>query len=538
MNALANDQLDRLRDMLGGTGITFGQWVGTTPAKERRRAGGPLRGLVPPGIPGRPPQAAGRGPGRGPGRAAPGPAEECCSEEDIQTRKPRILLTNFRQLEVLTTRLPDVELFAEAPLKYLVFDEAHTYAGATGPRSPALSDGCVPWPGRRPTRSLASARRPRSPIPPRRIKTTTRRPAASPPGSSAWMPNKVKLVGESYVSREWPNAAVQARCPDGDGMARLGRVLNAVTEPVKVAVIKGVVEELTGQAFEPGETGGSRCSTTSSPTSTSIQRLRSSSNPKRLNEAAWQTSQRLAMGRLPEGDRANAELLAYLVLGAAAQKSGESLLRPKVHFFLRGLDEMVVALDGTETAPQDEAVPVARRRQGAARRSARRRLLPGADVPKLRPALLREVVQGSRILRRVPRTSSGASSTATPRRTTTAATTRIGPHRRPRPALGLVLTNRLLEEADGGPSTKSARWPRAWFCRQCGAMHRESVAPLPGRRLRPQGAAAAADGVSVLAVVPARRAVRLRSRSADGTSSRPARSRPSRSPTFTSSPRR
>jgi ATP-dependent helicase YprA (DUF1998 family) len=34
MNALANDQLDRLRDVLGGTGITFGQWVGTTPDKE------------------------------------------------------------------------------------------------------------------------------------------------------------------------------------------------------------------------------------------------------------------------------------------------------------------------------------------------------------------------------------------------------------------------------------------------------------------------------------------------------------------------
>jgi len=34
MNALANDQLDRLRDMLGGTGITFAQWVGTTPATD------------------------------------------------------------------------------------------------------------------------------------------------------------------------------------------------------------------------------------------------------------------------------------------------------------------------------------------------------------------------------------------------------------------------------------------------------------------------------------------------------------------------
>ena len=35
MNALANDQLDRLRDMLGGTQITFGQWVGTTPDTEK-----------------------------------------------------------------------------------------------------------------------------------------------------------------------------------------------------------------------------------------------------------------------------------------------------------------------------------------------------------------------------------------------------------------------------------------------------------------------------------------------------------------------
>jgi ATP-dependent helicase YprA (DUF1998 family) len=34
MNALANDQLDRLRDMLGGTGISFGQWVVLQRKKE------------------------------------------------------------------------------------------------------------------------------------------------------------------------------------------------------------------------------------------------------------------------------------------------------------------------------------------------------------------------------------------------------------------------------------------------------------------------------------------------------------------------
>ena len=69
-----------------------------------------------------------------------------------------------------------------------------------------------------------------------------------------------------------------------------------------------------------------------------------------MNEAALANLAAVAAGRLPEGDLANAELLACLVFGAAALKGGESLLRPKVHFFLRGLDEMMVALDGTEAA--------------------------------------------------------------------------------------------------------------------------------------------------------------------------------------------
>jgi hypothetical protein len=42
------------------------------------------------------------------------------------------------------------------------------------------------------------------------------------------------------------------------------------------------------------------------------------------------------------------------------------------------------------------------------------------------------------------------------------------------PQLRVVLTNRLLEEADGSTSAKSAKWPRMYFCRQCGAMHRGS----------------------------------------------------------------
>ncbi len=132
MNALANDQLDRLRDVLGGTGVTFGQWVGTTPDKESGVTVDKFEGTS------RDAYLLARRKRREEAQAEDravrplAPPEECCSEDDIRNRKPRILITNFRQLEILTTRMPDLALFAEAPLKYFVFDEAHTYSGATG----------------------------------------------------------------------------------------------------------------------------------------------------------------------------------------------------------------------------------------------------------------------------------------------------------------------------------------------------------------------------------------------------------------------
>src|SRR5262249_1961439 len=113
---------------LGGTGITFGQWVGTTPDKESGVTVDRFDGT------GRAAYLEARRKRRAEAQAEDravrplAPPEEGCSEEDIRERKPGILLTNYRQLEVLTTRLPDVALFAQAPIQYLVFDEAHTYS--------------------------------------------------------------------------------------------------------------------------------------------------------------------------------------------------------------------------------------------------------------------------------------------------------------------------------------------------------------------------------------------------------------------------
>ena len=136
MNALAEDQLWRLRSLLAGTGIPFGMYVGKTPEHENEVAG--IR--LPPGA-SRADYDARLAEIRSEKRSeAVYPPEEVCSREIMRTpgRQPRILLTNVKQLELLLTRQRDVELFSGARLDFLVFDEAHTFAGALGAETACL----------------------------------------------------------------------------------------------------------------------------------------------------------------------------------------------------------------------------------------------------------------------------------------------------------------------------------------------------------------------------------------------------------------
>jgi hypothetical protein len=471
MNALANDQLDRLRDMLGGTGITFGQWVGTTPSTEGEVGVERFKGSS------RPAYLESRRQRREEAQAEDravrplAPPEECCSEEDIRTRKPRILLTNFRQREVLSTRLPDVALFAEAPLKYLVFDEAHTYAGATGAEVACLIRRLRALSGKKADEvvCVGTSATLADPSKPGRDDDAALRFASLFFGVDA---DRVTLVGESYVSREWPKQRYRPVAPPGDGMERLGRVLEAVTEPVNLAQVKGVVEELTGQRFDPGEDWQESLFDHLVANEYVFQSTEVLKHPGKLEEAAWHTSQRLRVGRLPQGEKATAELLAYLVLGAAARKNGESLLRPKVHFFLRGLDEMVIALEGTADAPKLNvflSLSDAKERHPGRRDAA---FFPVLVCRNCGQHFLERWYQGLELSRGARNQLRGfdhgnAVENSQGQANAVWATA---------PAQGgtrLVLTHRLLEEADSGPTARSQRWPRAFFCRQCGAMHRD-----------------------------------------------------------------
>lgn len=114
MNALANDQVKRLREVLRhAPDITFGRYTGET-RQDAVKAAEHFQAQFP---------GADRLP------------NELLSRDRMQTQPPHILLTNFAMLEYLLLRPTDSSLF-DGPTgrhwRFIVMDEAHTYGGAQG----------------------------------------------------------------------------------------------------------------------------------------------------------------------------------------------------------------------------------------------------------------------------------------------------------------------------------------------------------------------------------------------------------------------
>ncbi|WP_028925071.1 DEAD/DEAH box helicase [Pseudonocardia acaciae] len=109
MNALANDQLKRLRQMLARTPqITFGRYTGDT-EYSAQRAEDTFTALNPddPRLP-----------------------NELLSRDEMRSAPPHLLLTNYAMLEYLLLRPADIELFHGGTWRFLAVDEAHVYNGA------------------------------------------------------------------------------------------------------------------------------------------------------------------------------------------------------------------------------------------------------------------------------------------------------------------------------------------------------------------------------------------------------------------------
>lgn len=114
MNALANDQIERLRELLAECPeITFGSYTGQTKEKfdealaDYKELNG---GTVP--LP-----------------------NELISRQQIKENLPHILVTNYAMLEYLMVRPGDNVFFSEMHAnkwKFIVMDEAHVYNGSSG----------------------------------------------------------------------------------------------------------------------------------------------------------------------------------------------------------------------------------------------------------------------------------------------------------------------------------------------------------------------------------------------------------------------
>jgi ATP-dependent helicase YprA (DUF1998 family) len=113
MNALANDQLKRMRALLKNyPDITFGRYTGET-ENQQKAAEDKYRKMY---------------------RDDPLP-NELISREQMKEKPPHILLTNYAMLEYLMLR-PEDHVFFDGEYanywKFIVIDEAHTYNGAKG----------------------------------------------------------------------------------------------------------------------------------------------------------------------------------------------------------------------------------------------------------------------------------------------------------------------------------------------------------------------------------------------------------------------
>lgn len=356
MNALAEDQLGRLRELLAGTGVSFGMYVGKTKERTADVDGKRLK------------EGASKLDYRQEVEKAKRekqpyavyPAEERVSREQMRTpgQQPRLLLTNVNQLELLLTRQRDVELFDGANLEFLVFDEAHTFTGASGAETACLIRRLRAFCGKgtQDTTCIATSA---TIVDPERGPDAGRDFAARFFGVPQ---DNVVMVGEEYEPDLWSPSLQQPETSNGkvipvspatakknqtavssNEFAHLKQVLNAV-ESQNGEQVRAAFEAMTGTTIDADRWEESLYEYLAA-NKIVFQIAQALETPRLLTEFISDLEQRV--GR----NVSEAEVLAWLALGAASRKENRPLLRPVIHGFVRGVSGAVV------TFPRDRDRP-------------------------------------------------------------------------------------------------------------------------------------------------------------------------------------
>ncbi len=339
MNALAEDQLGRLRELLAGTGLTFGMYVGKTPRRSAdvsgvRLAAGSSRDDY---------RAALEKARAEKVNTAVHPPEELCSRDEMQESPPRILLTNVKELELLLTRQKDIEMFRGARLEFLVFDEAHTYGGAAGAETACLIRRLRAFCGRKPEETVCIGTS-------ATLVDAERGPDAGKEFASRFFgvaADGVAVVGEEYQNDDWAAERRLPAAPGGDTAEHLRRILTSVEDGASPVDLSSAWERFTGSSLPAG--GGrpqaEQLYDRLAANELCFQLAEALQQPQPIRDLSKNLSE--AVGR----EVSEVEILCWLALGAASRREGRPLLRPVLHAFLSGISGAVV------TFPEDRDGP-------------------------------------------------------------------------------------------------------------------------------------------------------------------------------------
>ncbi|MDR7420803.1 MAG: DEAD/DEAH box helicase, partial [Armatimonadota bacterium] len=305
MNALANDQLERLRRLLRGSGLdlSFALYTGDSDAAA---------------------QSLGEAPAE----------TERTTRARIRSDPPDLLLTNYKQLEFLLVRREDRRLFTRS-LRYLVLDEIHSYRGALATEIACLIRRLEAHAGLRPGELVAIG--------------TSATVAAKEGGSEALAAFATTLfgqtvapediIGERYAARRDEGASWTPARPDLDDAALRD------LDPGNDASVVTLAERLTGRRCPARGHVADRVATVLEGNRVVHALEAIFAEPCSLDAAAEALRHQVAERADVRLDEVRREIEAYLLVGSVGDEDHPPRLRPKLHTFFHGVYDVALCLD-------------------------------------------------------------------------------------------------------------------------------------------------------------------------------------------------
>lgn len=343
MNALANDQLERFRRLLRGTGLdlSFALYTGDSDATARNLGEEPAE-------------------------------SERLTRAAIRSQPPDILLTNYKQLEFLLVRREDRGLFTRS-LRYLVLDEIHSYRGALATEIACLIRRLKAHAGLAPGELVAMG--------------TSATVAARGGGSEALARFATALFGEPVAAGDVIGERHAGPASEGTSWTpappALDDALLAKFDPGDDGSVLQLAERLTGRRCPSAGPIAERVGALLDGNRVVRALEEILEEPCSLDRAAELLRVRVEERTGITTEEVRREIEAYLLVGSIGDEDHPPRLRPKLHTFFHGVYDVALCLnpDCRALVPQGGAECV---RCGSAARPAALCRTCGQDFVKVR----------------------------------------------------------------------------------------------------------------------------------------------------------